>query len=214
MPSHSRKLVSGKRLTGQRGNDQLQGQSNHPDAKRYCGVKNDKSRNFLSDGSISRNSKAHVVVPTHRCETIVPNVWLSLKVYNLKEDEFPCQRAIGEQGAAYKTWIIWSWDKMNNARAHQKRLEHSRTNQVKLPIQKKDAPSANVIATAMSNMFPHTTTRYLGRTRRAPQHSGGQMTGKQLEKLALHCGTLSLKGLAISATEALGAPNWKTSLNT
>ena len=58
------------------------------------------------------------------------------------------------------------------------------------------------------------TTRCSGRTRRAPQRLGNYVTGKELEKLALHCdGLISTSGLPSSTTNALADPNWKAAMD-
>ena len=53
-----------------------------------------------------------------------------------------------------------------------------------------------------------------GSTRRAPQHFGDYVTGRELEKLALHCDSLISSGLPSNAADALADPNWKAAMDT
>ena len=58
-----------------------------------------------------------------------------------------------------------------------------------------------------------TTTRCSGRTRKAPQHIGGYVTGRELENLALHCDALISSGLPSNTADALADPNWKAEMD-
>ena len=58
-----------------------------------------------------------------------------------------------------------------------------------------------------------TTTRLSGRTRRAPQHFGDYLTGRELENLALHCDALISSGLPSNTADALVDPNWKAAMD-
>ena len=58
-----------------------------------------------------------------------------------------------------------------------------------------------------------TTTRCSGRTRRAPQHFGDYVTGRELENLALHCDALISSGLPRNTADALADPNWKAAMD-
>ena len=54
-----------------------------------------------------------------------------------------------------------------------------------------------------------TTTRCSGRTRRAPQHFGDYVTGRELENLALHCDAL----ISSNTADSLADPNWKAAMD-
>ena len=58
-----------------------------------------------------------------------------------------------------------------------------------------------------------TTTRCSGGTRRAPQHFGDYVTGRELENPALHCDALISSGLPSNTADALADPNWKAAMD-
>ena len=51
------------------------------------------------------------------------------------------------------------------------------------------------------------------RTRRAPQHFGDNVTGRELENLELHCDALISRGLPSNTADAPADPNWKATMD-
>ena len=163
----------------------------------------------------SGTSKAYVVASTDGSETRAPKVWVSRNV-NFNDDVFPYQRGSAvTQGESEDDDASQSdVDDLKSGSDEQCETTSTKTRTIQGDSEDNINPddgTPNV--TDSTTAVQQTTTRCSGRTRRAPQHFGDYVTGRELENLALHCDALISSGLPSNTADALADPNWKAAMD-
>ena len=159
--------------------------------------------------------KAYVVASTDGSETRAPKVWVSRNV-NFNDDAFPYQRdpAVTQGESEDNDASQSDVDDLKSVLDEQCEATSTKTHAIQGESEDNinpDEGTPNV--TDSSAAVQQTTTRCSGRTRRAPQHFGDYMTGRELENLALHCDALISSCLPSNTADALADPNWKAAMD-
>ena len=180
-------------------------------ASRLCSTKLDsKAREAILLG-YSRNSKAYEVASTDESETRAPKVWVSRNVnFNFNGDAFPDQRGsvVTQEERENDDASQLDVDDLKSGLDEQCEATSTKTHAIQGESEDNinpDEGTPNV--TDSTTAVQQTTTRCSGRTRRAPQHFGDYVTGRELENLALHCDALISSGLPSKTADALADPN-------
>ena len=163
----------------------------------------------------SGNSKAYVVASTDGSETRAPKVWVSRNV-NFNEDAFPYQRgsAVTQGQSEDDDASQLDVDDLNMVLDEQCEATSTKTHAIQGESENNINPDEGTPNdTDSTTAVQQTTIRCSGRTRRAPQHFGNYVTGRELENLALHCDALISSGLASNTADALADPNWKAAMD-
>ena len=163
----------------------------------------------------SGNSKANVVALTDGSETRAPKVWVSRNV-NFNNDVFPYQRgfAVTQQESEDNDASQSDDDDLKSVSYEQCEATSTKTHAIQGKSEDNHNPDEGTHhVTDSTTAVQQTTTRYSGRTRRAPQHFGDYVTGKELENLVLHCDALISSSLPSNTTGALADPNWKAAMD-
>ena len=163
----------------------------------------------------SGNSKAYVVTSTDGSETRAPKVWISRNV-NFNDDAFPYRRGSAVTHGESEDDEASQSDVDDLILGSDEQCETTSTKTHAIQGESEDninpdegTPNVTDSTTAVQQ----TTTRCSGRTRRAPQHFGNYVTGRELENLALHCDALISSGLPSNTADALADPNWKAGMD-
>ena len=156
-----------------------------------------------------------MVASTDGSETRAPKVWLSRNV-NFNDDAFPYKRgpAVTQRESEDNDASQSDVDDLKSVSYEQCEATSTKTHAIQGESEDNinpDKGTPNV--TDSTTAVQQTTTRCSGRTRRAPQHFGDYVTGRELENLALHCDALISTGLPNNTADALADPNWKAAMD-
>ena len=128
----------------------------------------------------SGNSKAYVVASTDGSETRAPKVWVSRNV-NFNDDAFPYQRgsAVTQRESEDDDASQSDVDDLKSRLDEECEATSTETHAIQGELEDNinpDEGTPNV--TDSTTAVQQTTTRCTGRTRRAPQHFGDYVTGR------------------------------------
>ena len=173
-----------------------------------------KAREAIQLG-YSGNSKAYVVASTDGSKTRASKVWVS-RNGNFNGDAFPYQRgsAVSQEESEDDDSSQLDVDDLKSGLDEQCEATSTKTHAIQGESEDNinpDEGTPNI--TDSTTAVQQTTIRCSGRTRSAPQFFGDYLTGRELEKLALHCDAVISSGLSRNTTDALADPNWKAAMD-
>ena len=156
-----------------------------------------------------------MVASTDGSETKAPKVWVSQNV-NFNDDAFPYQRgsAVTQEESEGDDASQSDVDDLKSGLDEQCEAISTKTHAIQAESEDNinpDEGTPNV--TDSTTAVQQTKTRCSGKIRRAPQHFGDYVIGKELENLVRHCDALISSGLPSKTADALADPNWEAAMD-